>query len=376
MIGVNHRRSEELAVRAATAKRAGEEASARELYKLAAAAEAQAVAEVPLELARTWSALAVSHVALLYKGWELDEAETAAYRYLATGAANSWARHELKALLEVITDEQVVRDELQAKYSSEAVNVSLRGGLIGSGTGPLEVILDRVNGLQSILVRVAEYVAGRPLRTRGGPEMEFIRRIGIRTVQPTTGSYRFAVRFTEPIQPPLIDGEHFIPPAKVAGVLFDFVAAVAEGAPDDVTEVVPDEGYRGALLRLLNNFVPSQSIVEEVSIYRPEETGARGVVLSQAVRPRIKAAIPKSKTELADESEDFLGTLRALHLDEKWLVLTLPDGEHVRFTVDEGTLDDVVGPMVNRHVRVTGSRKSTRGSTVFHMKDIELDEDR
>lgn len=66
------------------------------------------------------------------------------------------------------------------------------------------------------------------------------------------------------------------------------------------------------------------------------------------------------------------GILRAVHLDNKWLEISKPDGSHRRFITKDDVLDDVVGPMVNRPVLVRAHSSSKTGA--LHLDDIELNE--
>jgi hypothetical protein len=74
-------------------------------------------------------------------------------------------------------------------------------------------------------------------------------------------------------------------------------------------------------------------------------------------------------TESDDTEERLIGILRAVDLDKDFLDVTVNDQTfHVVGLGD--TMDDVIGPMVNKTVRVLVVRR--KGSTRF--RDIELDE--
>ena len=84
--------------------------------------------------------------------------------------------------------------------------------------------------------------------------------------------------------------------------------------------------------------------------------------------PGISAAVCMALSEAAE--------LRALHLDQKWLELILPKGEHEKCFTLPDMLDDVAGPMVNREVVVRGpKRRRGRGERLL-VHEIRLpDED-
>ncbi len=64
------------------------------------------------------------------------------------------------------------------------------------------------------------------------------------------------------------------------------------------------------------------------------------------------------------------GVLRAVHLDQDWLEVTIGD-QHVRVTDVGEVVDDVIGPMMNRPVAVHATR-DFKGRHRF--RDIESGE--
>jgi len=61
-----------------------------------------------------------------------------------------------------------------------------------------------------------------------------------------------------------------------------------------------------------------------------------------------------------------------LHLDNKWLEIHLEGGGAQRCETPVDVLDDVVGPMVNKNVSITGYWSRKRGTRRFFLDDIEL----
>ena len=98
----HHSESESLVVEAEAAIRAGEREAAERLYRQAAAAEADALRQLPEEKKRTRGITAVSSVALWYKGRDYDAAEKQAHAELATTSLPSFAQWQLRDLLHLI----------------------------------------------------------------------------------------------------------------------------------------------------------------------------------------------------------------------------------------------------------------------------------
>src|SRR5690606_30628602 len=142
----------------------------------------------------------------------------------------------------------------------------LRGGLIGSGTGPVGVIVDAIATFQKIIVRIAEMKGNYPFRTSASAPKQLLKQFGIRANQPAIGSYKFTVRLTTPEQGVLFQDPHHIPVDEVAAFVVPFVQAAASGDGARVAELVPQLEYRDTLVRLLDNFLPPRDEVAEVEI--------------------------------------------------------------------------------------------------------------
>jgi hypothetical protein len=366
-----HRKAERNAGRAAELLAAGEVETALALYAEAAEAERRALAGLRPDQVRTRSALSVSLASLLYKARRFAEAERAVFGLLATGELTPWAERKLRELLEVVADERVVAAGAGRKYAGSAITLSLRGGEIGSGTGPLDLVLEKANGFRNLLYRVAEMAGNYPLRLRGNPPREIADLLQARVGEPAAGSYRLVVRLTSPVQTELLDAPG-VDPGRVADSLFDFLSLLSRGDAQGLERVAPDPGYRTALLQLTRNLAPAGNRIGEVGIYRGEGTGVDAVYLTRATLRVIRDVLPRRTEEDAPRTT-VRGVLRALHLDQNWLELSVPERGTTKCQTLPETLDDVVGPMVNHEVIVRGHEKRLRGGVRrIVVEDIEL----
>jgi hypothetical protein len=183
-------------------------------------------------------------------------------------------------------------------------------------------------------------------------------------------SSKFRIRLIEPDQlelfPTLI-----VKPTAVADTLFNFVRHVSTGNDVQLTETVPDEQYRTAMLKLLRNISPDGKRLKELQFYRDGGWDTAGVSIFDSAKAAIRDSLKKIEPD-APKEETLEGTLRALDLDKKWIEV-LPPGseEHIRCHAADIILDDVVGPMVNQNVIVTGVRIAGRRRM---FRDIELAE--
>src|SRR6266508_3555274 len=98
----HHEESERLAAEAEVVSRAGDRALAAKLYAGAAVAEARALDALDPAKSRTLGISVVSAVSLYFKANELDQAQVAACRGLASERVPSFASEQLKSLLQSI----------------------------------------------------------------------------------------------------------------------------------------------------------------------------------------------------------------------------------------------------------------------------------
>ena len=140
-------------------------------------------------------------------------------------------------------------------------------------------------------------------------------------------------------------------PAVIADQFLKILRATAEAPNEALPDIVLDEDYRRTFLNLTRNLAPTGKTFEQIEIRSAE--GATPITLVPAVRSSIRQAIQRArraKTEVTEFREVTLhGVLRAVHLDEDWLEVTVGK-EHIKIVEAGEAIDDVIGPMVNRPV--------------------------
>ena len=370
----HHSHSERLAAEGEEAARSGNRASAEELYRQAAEAEAAALDDVDPEKPRTRGITAVSAIALWYKAHDLFRAEQLAHRCLAGGDLPEFAKSQIRELLSLIWT-TTSAEARGVRFVPGDVIVSVKGGDVVYGGAPLDLIVKKVEGVQAVLMRTVEMLLGREFRRRGGPSADIQSMFKPWLFQAPAGSYQFAVRVQEPAQMELWESDR----PKIDQITATFLQILHASATDPDTEleaVVPDKQYREAFLNLSRNLAPTGRSFERLDI---RDAGAPGVVVASfevETRQGLNAALRRSKPPKAESAsekpETIRGTLRALHLDEDWLEVATMDSppQHLKVEQAGDVLDDVVGPMVNRVVNVSVLR---RGKKLIY-QDIELEE--
>ncbi len=167
----HHCQSEQYASDAEVAVRRGECDRAQELYAKAAQAEEQALRKLDPAKSRTYGVSAVSTVSLYFKAAQRHTAETLAHRCLASEHLPDFARDQLRDLLQSIWSERS-RERTGVDFVPGQVLISVKGGKIVKGGAPLDLIVEKVQTVQSLFYRTAEFLKKLPHRRRGGPSKE------------------------------------------------------------------------------------------------------------------------------------------------------------------------------------------------------------
>lgn len=374
-----HEKAQELSAQAEIARSQGDRDTARRLYAQAAELELKGLRGLPADRLRSRGILAVSTAALLFKAALYERVETAIFSFLA-GDLEPPYRDQLRELLQVTWEEQVLAQD-QKQYNGSEILVALRGGRIGAGTAPADTAVHYLNGVNLLAFRVAELDAGLELRRHGPPPREIQAAFEIRATQPTSGSYRFSIRFVEPVQRDLFaDARPIkIPDAqRVSSIVKQVFRAITRNDPAAITEAVAREDYRLALVRLARNVFPVGDALTEVEIRTASDSPTEAVYLRPEQRKHASDAIRKLSPlprEPESEQETIVGTLRALDLDHTWLEIRSESGEPCRVRTGPNELDDVIGPMVNRKVSARVQHVSARRGTERRVVDIEMIED-
>ncbi len=364
----HHRESERFAADAEIAERRGSSLEAQRLYSQAAQAEERALGDLDQSKARTYGISAVSTVALYFKATQLGDAEAIAHRALAWKQLPEFAREQLRSLLQSVWSEQV-RERAGVGFAPGQVLISVKGGEIVEGGAPLDLVVEKVQTVQSLFYRTTELLKDLPHRKRGGPSKAIQESCRPWLFQAAPGSYQFAVAVQEPKQPDLFRSDE-PRPEQIADQFLRILRASVDSPGGDLPNIVPNPEYRATFLKLARNLAPTGRRFSQLEVRAADETTS--LTLSPATRGAVTAAIRSSRPSVAgpETEETVSGVLRALHLDEDWLEVTVGT-DHLRVHQVGDAVDDVIGPMVNHSVIVRIVRDA-RGT--LHCRDIEPDE--
>lgn len=361
-----HAESERLAIEAQLALKARSTEQAIGLYRQAAEIERKALDQIDVSKVRTRGVTAVSAVALWFKAGEYDYAEQLAHLMLADSQIPEFARGDLRDLVQAIWTESS-KKKAGVSFVPGQVMVSVKGGEVITGGAPLDLIVDKVQTIQSMFYRTIEFLNGVTHRRVGRPTKELQEACRPWLFQSAPGSYQFSVAIQKPSQLDFFKND--IEPERIAQHFLEIVSASSGDNTAELERLVPDETYRSTFLKLVRNLAPTGKSFDQIELRTSGET--RPVALGVESRNNInqqlrKKSVLPQKTE--DIPEEFRGTLRALHLDKDWLDVVV-DGVSMHIDGLQDGVDDVIGPMVNRSVIVRAVRAS---KNKFKFVDIEL----
>ncbi len=370
----HHAESERLAASAQEALWKADVAQAEALYVASGKAEQAAFDTLEHAKERTRGITAVSTVSLFYKGKDYALAQAFACRCLAGEGLPPFAVSQIQNLLQTVWGEQAIA-AAGLKFAKQDVLVSVRGGEVLTGGAPLDLILRKVEEVRALFYRTVEWLMNRPLRVRGGPAQDVQELFRPWLFQAPPGSYQFAVRLESPKQMELgIVGSGVPPAEEVTRTFIEIINATAVDPEAELATQVSDSGYRNVFLKLTRNLAPTGKSFDTLEIRSSIKPTLGSVMFAPASRKAINDTIRKHAPSLAAEGEGdavkLEGILRAVHLDQDWLEVTIVDGgeQHIKVCQTGEAIDDVVGPMVNRRVTVDAVR-APNGKHIF--KDIQ-----
>lgn len=373
----HHEVSERLASQAEVAQRTGDLDTALARYRAAAEAEERALGDLDPAKTRTLGITAVSAASLWFMGHDYARAQQVAYALLGRGVLPPFAVSQMRDLLQTIWGEEM-RAHSGVRFLPGDVTVSVSGGQVVYGAAPLDLILRKVEEVKAVVIRTIEMKLGRPLRRGRAPSAAVTEFFEPWLVQQPAGSYQFAVRVRAPAQRELFPDER-PEVASVATTALEIMRASVEDPGKELERVVPDPEYRSAFLKLARNLAPTGKSFERLSL-GSGTAAAAPVVMLPAARTGMNEALRQYTTQAPRTSGaaevQIRGILRGLSLNRDWLDVTVAkdDGstEEVRVYDAGETLDDVIGPMVNRPVVIDAYRN--RGAARLHLRDIQAEE--
>src|ERR1035437_7517759 len=363
-----HQRALQLADEADALAARGDALQAADLLRRAAESEDGVFSGVPAERAKTRGLVAISATSMLQRTGDLQAAAVLAKRYISTPELPAFAEDVLVGV--IMEARRATQAAARGTELSPAFEIALRGsGVNSGGLIALDTVLLKLEQFKGYMLRIGEWTTSQPFRAKGPVADSVAQGLSPLISPASAGSYRFEIRMsTRTRQLEAFDDQQVANPVRIGQAFFDILEATVDGGPDGLAEVVPDDDYRGAFLKLVKGIAPTGRELDEIEVAQSHTSAL--TVLKPELRKSIQRHLDATRQKRPNESVR-VGILRALDLDKGTLILR-ETGVESSCRVEPGRIfDDVVGPLVNRRVRARGQTK--KGS--FWVSDIDEADD-
>lgn len=359
-----HNKGSSLAFEAGEMRRSGNNTAANDLYTSAAVTEAQALEMIPFDKIRSIAIVGVSACSLFYKARNPEAAEQLALSLLSKPIPD-FAKIQLQSILQAVWNESVKR-RANLEFQPGEVIVSISGPQTVYGGAPIDLVLDRIRTVQNIFYRTVEYLSSSPLRRSGPPARPIVDVCRPWIFSAPAGSYQFAVSVQGAEQKDLFKDN--LLPSTITERFLQIVSASSEDDSSKLEEIVSIIEYRPIFKKLTEALRPSSRSQDRVKIYSydyPQQITLTPRKLDDTSQRR---KLPEVPAETATKPDLIItGILRALDLDRDWIIVET-DSISTKIIGLQETVDDVIGPMVNRRVIVSAIQRKS----ALYYRDIEL----
>ena len=347
-----HREAMHLAEQAESQKAHGDQQSSRVLLCQAFEQERRAASlvEGQTDLEPTRSVLHRSAASLALECGELREAE----RLIATGLSGcppDDIADELRDLLEQVYFERHL--SLRGiKLNPCEFQFSVAGEAVGFGIAEADSVLERLSHLEKLLYRTAERKMNRPFRPRGGVRKEIRDELGIYLSVPRAASFAVSLKVGQKEQLSL-------PGMNLAEVVvvevLDCIDLYSQGRFEELVQRIPDKDYYENFVGLTQTIAPDGTRVRSVGFTAFQPEGERRIII---LRPPVRSGqSPKRKDGQEVKVQGILRAADARSEEKGVIVVINSKGEEHRVRVAVGKMDDIVRPMFDYEVVITGTRK-------------------
>ena len=303
------------------------------------------------ELEPTRSVLHRSAASLALECGEVREAERLIGLALSGNPPGEIAE-ELRDLLEQVYFHRHL-DLRGIKLASNEFQISLSGDSVGFGIAQSEEFIHRVKNVESLFYRTVERKLGKEFRERGRRKKSIEQEYELYVSVPRAASFAVSFRIGrgEQLSFPGIDF-----PQDVIDEILSCFDLFNSSQMESLKDRIADSSYYRNFVGLARNISPDGKEIKSVGFTTLRDGRERKVVLST---PRNKISIPETIEEKEPKAikVEVRGTLRfadARSESEGFIELLEPDGKKHRIKVPRGMMIDIVRPMFEEDVVVSG----------------------
>jgi hypothetical protein len=349
-----HKRAMELAEEASVARIHGNAKRATELLREAFDKERQAAAMVVdnLLLEPTRSVLHRSAASLALECHEIREAEKLIAVALS-GNPPSEIGDELRDLLEQVYFQRHL-DLRGVVLQPNEFQVSITGDAVGFGVAESEVFVNRVQTLEKLVFRTAERRTNQPFRERGRRGSRLAHDVEVFLTTPRAASFAvsFRIGHSTQLSIPGVDIAE-----EVIKEILDCLELYIATDVDALRERIPDPAYYRNFVSLARSVSPDGEAVRTVGFTALSAGQERRLLLK---RPQMQEPELLTVTTIeAPRKVTIRGTLKfadALKKEQSTIRVVDSEGRTQTVRVPPGMMDDIVRPLWDYEVMITGLR--------------------
>lgn len=252
----------------------------------------------------------------------------------------------------------------------DEMQMSLTGKIVGFGVIDSEEFLQRVQNASKIIYRIVERHQNKPFRDRGRISKSLKDDYEIFVSVPRAASFSVTLKLGRPtIQ---IKLPSFLNISEIIDEFMGLMVLVNKDAVKEIRERIPDEAYFRNFIGLSKLIAPDGENIRMVGFTTTRKGQDRFV---EVTKPKKDISISKEEipTEIERKTSIVKGHLLfadATHAASGLIkIIDESTGEHHLIKVPEGMMSDIVKPMWNSTVIVTGRKE---GRYIF-LEDIQED---
>ena len=249
----------------------------------------------------------------------------------------------------------------------DELQLSIAGRLISVGLAPIEQLITRIEDARKLIFRVVERLMERPYREVGAVRGA-VREYGLFMSVPRAASMAVTLRVSRPKPLPGFEEEiEYIHSSQVIDELISCLDSFSRSEEKELRERIPQEAYYRNFVGIAKNLAPDGNEVRVVGFTALRRGQERRVSLTNP-RDQIKL-VPEFRRELEAKEKGEIATITgrllladARHSGREKIQLIDDEGQAHNVIVPEGMMSDIVRPLWEERVQVTGyyRRKSIR----------------
>jgi len=288
---------------------------------------------------------------------ELREAE----KLIALGLSGSppiEIAEELRDLFEKVTFNRHL-DLRGITLEPEELQLSIAGKGISAGLAPSELLMVRIENTRKLIYRTIERLLGKPYREVGSISSD-IREYGLFISTPRVASFAVSLRVSRPNPLPGFESElKYVNSADVIDEVMSCLNAFNNTNEDELKVRIKQDAYYRNFIGLAKNMSPDGDQVRQVgftTLRKGKETRVSLTTPRDQIKlaREIKVDLPKKKETKLISVIGRLLYANAINSGKESIQLVDDNGKSHNIIVPEGMMSDIVKPLWEERVKVTG----------------------